>query len=476
MIELGTRRELFIDDHLVDSLDGASRRLHKPQPQDVVMVHDQPWEGSACGYHTILRDGDLYRMYYKAWHIPPVGRQDLPVVIAYAESNDGLAWRKPALGLIEHDGSKQNNIVFAGKGGRAHDFSVFIDPAARSVDDRYKAVGLGKEPKGLYAFKSADGLRWSLLHDEPIITGPPFDTQNIVFFDSTIGRYRAFVRDFREIERNGETWRCRDVMTAVSDDMIHWSPLEWLRYPGAPDEELYTNQIQPYYRAPHILLGMPARYVDRGWKHSTDQLPELDLRRQRAQHSLRYGAAVTDSLLMASRDGRTFQRWPEAFLRPGLRTRHNWSYGDNYIGWGIVETASTRDDSPNEISLYATESYFTGHTSRLRRHTLRIDGFVSIHAPIHGGAMRTPIMTFSGQELSLNVSTSASGSVRVEIQRPDGTAVPGFAMDECDEIFGDALDQRVSWSGRSRLDPIRDQPIRLNIALCDADLYSLKFV
>src|SRR5580693_6240824 len=69
-IAIGSRRELFVDDALVERLDGkAELRLHHPRPQGVVLVHDAPWEGSGSGYHSVFRDGGLYRMYYKAWHL-----------------------------------------------------------------------------------------------------------------------------------------------------------------------------------------------------------------------------------------------------------------------------------------------------------------------------------------------------------------------------------------------------------------------
>lgn len=127
------------------------------------------------------------------------------------------------------------------------------------------------------------------------------------------------------------------------------------------------------------------------------------------------------------------------FLRPGLRTKHNWSYGDNYIAWHVVETESVRDDSPRELSLYATESYFTGRDSRLRRYSLRIDGFASIHAKLQQGEFTTKPITFTGKELSLNVATSAAGMVMVELRNLDGTPIPGFSLDECDLIYGDSL-------------------------------------
>ncbi len=96
---------------------GASLRLHHPVPQERVLVHDQPWEGSGSGYHSVFQDGDLYRMYYKAWHLEPspgkLNNKSHPLYCCYAESNDGIRWRKPELGLHEFQGSKKNNIAIA---------------------------------------------------------------------------------------------------------------------------------------------------------------------------------------------------------------------------------------------------------------------------------------------------------------------------------------------------------------------------
>ncbi len=106
-------------------------------------------------------------------------------------------------------------------------------------------------------------------------------------------------------------------------------------------------------------------------------LPERENRENRAGASTRYGTAVTDALLMASRDGVKFRRWNESFLRPGIERDGTWNYGHQYLAWHLVETKSALDAAPAELSLYATESYWTGSSSLLRRYTLRLDGFVS---------------------------------------------------------------------------------------------------
>ena len=471
-IDIGGRRELFLDSFLIDAMSGgAALRLHHPDRREIAIEHDAPWEGNGGGYHTVFQDGDIYRMYYHAWQTPLAGEQTHPLFIAYAESPDGIHWVKPKLGIVEFDGSKENNIILAEiNGGECHDFAPFKDtnPAA-APGDVYKAVGRGANPPGLYAFTSPDAIHWTPLNgSQPVMTGHPFDTQNIAFWDGGIGKYRAYVRDFD----NG----CRGIMTATSDDLIHWTEREWLQFPDTPMEQLYTNQVKPYYRAEHILIGFPARYVDRGWTDATRALPSLELREQRASTSTRYGTAVTDALLMSSRDGRTFHRWDEAFIRPGLRTQHNWAYGDNYIAWHVVETASTEDDSPRELSLYATESYFTDASSRLRRYTLRIDGFASIFAPLGGGEIITKPILFSGDTLLLNLSTSAGGSVRVELQDASGNPLEGYALDDCDEIFGDSLEYAVKWRGAGDIGALARTPVRLRFVLKDADVYALQFL
>ena len=469
-IDIGSRLELMVDDYLVAEMKGgAELRMHHPTPREVVMVHDEPWEGSGCGYHTVFQDGDLYRMYYKAWHLnPQQGKLDIPhdTFGAYAESTDGIHWTKPDLGLFEFDGSTKNNIIWIGKGG--HDFTPFKDtnPDCKPGEE-YKAIAYGPDPRGAYAFKSADGIHWEFLQEGPILTKGAFDTQNLTFWDSVRGEYRAYIRDFRE--------GIRGIRTATSKDFRNWGEPVWLDYPGAPNEQLYTNQIKPYYRAPHIFIGFPTRYTERGWSPSMEAVPDVEHRRIRSSCSQRYGTALTDTLLMTSRDGQTFHRWGEAFLRPGLRLKDNWAYGDNYMAWHAVETKSDIAHAPNELSLYASESYWTGNSSLLRRFTLRIDGFVCVHAPSSGGELLTKPLVFEGKKLVLNFSTSAAGSIRIEIQDADGNPIDGFTLEDAPEIFGDALDRVTPWQDGKDLAGLSGKPVRLRFVLKDADLYSMRF-
>ena len=180
-------------------------------------------------------------------------------------------------------------------------------------------------------------------------------------------------------------------------------------------------------------------------------------------------------MFMSSRDALRFNVWPESFIRPGLRLRDNWFYGDNYQNWGIVETKSTIAGAPSELSFYVSEASHQGDSNRWRRYTLRIDGFVSVQAPLAGGELVTKPLRFAGDVLGMNFSTSAAGSIRVELQNLDGTPVEGFALEDSDEIFGDALGQEVLWNGSSDLSQLKGKPVRLRFVLKDADLYAIRF-
>jgi hypothetical protein len=279
--------------------------------------------------------------------------------------------------------------------------------------------------------------------------------------------YRAYWRIFAD--------GVRAIRTATSKDFLHWNGEADLKYVDSPVEHLYTNQIKPYYRAPHIFIGFPTRYVDRGWSPSMEALPELEHRRWRANASGRYGTALTEGLLMASRDGVLFHRWNEAFLRPGIERPGTWHYGQQYLAWHVVETRSAVEGAPNELSLYASESYWTGTSSEVRRYTLRLDGFVSASAPMSGGEVVTKPLTFQGKQLRLNFSTSAAGAVRVELQDAAGEPIPGYSLADSNPLFGDALDREVTWKGGTDVGPLAGKPVRLRFALEDADLYAFQF-
>ena len=513
--QIGSRRELFIDGTLTDRVSGkADLRLQHPVPQEIVMEHNEPWEGSGCIYHSVFKDGDRFRMYYAGGHldVTPKGVDagTHGLFCCYAESEDGIHWKKPQLGLHEFNGSTANNIVMVRQQvgdstSEPGEPAVFKDENPEApADARYKALlpanrAPGDSRRVLLAFKSPDGLHWSPMSDKPILNDGAFDSQNLAFWDPVQKQYRAYWRYFTNGGHDSETvWNPqghRAIRTATSKDFLNWTDQADLQYEDSPSEQLYTNVVHPYDRAPHLLIGFPMRYVERGhqdgsdheardvgtperlqkWSSSLKALPDAENRQWRAKSSERYGRAITEGLLMASRDGVKFKRWNEGFLRPGIERDGTWNYGHQAIAWRPIETRSMLAGAPNELSFFAVEGYWTGRSDLLRRYTLRLDGFVSVNAPMSGGELLTKPISFTGNQLSLNFATSAAGSVFVELQDEAGKPIPGFSLGDCEELFGDTLGRTVVWTSTAELRSLVGNSVRIRFVLRDADLFSFQF-
>lgn len=430
--EIGSRREPFVDDYLIERLTGAALRAHRPVPRDVVFACEEPWEGNTSAYFTLFQDGDRFRMYYRGSHWDVEKKQAThPEFTCYAESRDGLVWTKPKLGLFEFGGSKENNIVWTGEG--THCFTPFKDTNPDCPPEaRYKALS-GSFRRGLHAYQSPDGLRWQRIRPEPVLTDGDFDSQNLAFWDS---QRKCYV-DFHRKGRDG----VRDIMTATSPDFVTWSKPEYLSYGDAPKEHLYTNAIQRYFRAPHLLLGFPTRF-----QAKTQQV---------------------EPILMTSRDGRAFRRWPEPLI-PITAPAERDGNRSNYLTWGLLALPG----QPNELSVYATERYYAGPGSRVRRFTFRTDGFVSVSADGAGELLTKPL-TFAGKTLRLNYATRPTGSLRLELQDAAGRPLPGFALADSPTLRGDAIDQPVAWT--ADLAKFAGQPVRVRCVLEAADLFAMQF-
>ena len=364
----------------------------------------------------------------------------------YAESGDGVHWEKPRLGLVEFDGSKDNNLVWGGPG---FDMAPFLDGNPDALEEeRYKAV-VDRGFVELLALASPDGLRWRLVQDEPILTERPFDTHNVPFWDPWRGEYVIYAQG--RAERGGPDDAVRWVRRATSRDFRTWTPFEPIDTGGAPLEHLYTNACVPYERAPGTYLMFPSRIVP---ERSPD--PEWP------------DPGVNDIVFMSSRDGLHFDRsFMEGFVRPGL-DRGNWHERSLYMERGILRT------SPAELSLYGMENSRLPSV-RIRRFSLRTDGFVSMRAGYSGGEFTTQPLIFEGSELELNYSTSAAGALKVEVQDADGRPHIGLKEAACTEMFGDEIDRLVRWESDAGLGTLAGSPVKLRFTLKDADVYAFRF-
>ena len=460
IIEVGSLREMFVDEYLIASYEGRGKlRAHLPHRSEVVFEFNGPLE-NACSsvYSTVFQVEDHYRLYYRGHY--PIGsdkgdsaeQQTAHVAI----SKDGINFERPVLNNYDFAAARGNNIVWQGIQG--HNFVPFLDQNPDCGEQsRYKAVG-GTGENNLYSFHSGDGFHWRLIQNEPLSVNGKFDSANLAFYDRIIGKYRLF-------SRFSEEGRGRAIQSSFSDDFIEWSePIPNQYESNAPIEEFYTNATTLVPGADHTLLSFPMRYV------ADRTTPLADIGQMDYPGIGQAGMeGMTDAVMMSSRDGiNWFRPFREAWLRPGLDDR-NWTHRNTTPAIGILPIKET------EWSMYVSEHY-GWNDNRLRRLSLRPWGFGSIYADYDGGGVLTKPIVFDGSELRINFSTSAVGSVRVEIQDVHGISIPGYTLDDMDPIYGDKLDQCIRWTDRINLSELSGTEVKLRFELCDADVFSFRFV
>lgn len=435
-IDIGSRLELFVDHYLIENLRGTTLRLHPPHKMPLAQ---HPFAG---GYATVIKDGDLYRAYYRDTledYDGPGEDGNMGEVYRYAESQDGHEWTYPSLGFYSFEDNGKNNICLTGDTPCTHNLSPFLDirPGVKE-NERFKALA-GVYWTGLYGFVSADGKKWDQIQEEPVIPTDfteenqsyMFDSQNVSFWSEAEGCYVCYFRTLKTPHG-----KLRSISRMTSTDYIHWENRQDLQ-PNDPEEHLYTSQTHPYFRAPHIYIATPTRFVE-----NRGSSTEILFMTKRA------GAASYDRL------------FKEAYIRPGLDPER-WGNRSNYAALNVVPTGS------DEMSIYNASSGY--------RYVLRTDGFVSVNAPFERGEMTTKPFTFKGSTLILNYSTAATGNIRVEIRRVDGTPISGFGIEDCPEIIGDSIEQIVSWKNGTDIQELSGEPIRLHFVMQDSDLYSMRF-
>jgi len=502
-LDVGDRRQVFIDGRFIEQSKGIELTVHRPQKTGSIIIEpDRPWEDDLGQYHCVLKDGETYHLWYTVY-VRANPDAELLRSIAYARSSDGIKWEKPDIGLVEIYGKRNNNIVlgqgFGGIKGATHGCMVFIDPKA-GADEKFRLVSNPSElGKALQIFSSGDGIHWKLTHSNIMkFTSEKhhLDSQNVIFWDERIKRYVAYVR--RNVRPFGT--QGRSVARAESKDLSSFPDVEELEVvftfadgdpifhrPSQGDlqvADFYTNGTIKYPWAQDAYYMFPSLYFHYG-SFLTD-----------FRKGQPVNAGSLDSRFAACRNGKQWRRYDRhPFVRLGMRGA--WDSRSIYMAYGIVPAQNDtemymyyvgsnaphgwdRDDKnrePNKKKLRRV-----GQAPEVERHgiarlVIRRDGFISARADYAGGEFTTPPLTFEGDKLLLNIDTSAAGWARVEIRDADNTPIPGFLLDDCDEIYtSNEINRTVTWNKDSSLSKVAGKAIRLRFVMRDTDLYAFQFV
>jgi len=424
VISVGGEHQLFVDDWLIEDLDGVTRTLHpvRKHPKNPLLVADRPWEGpAALLYGGVHREpGGLFRMWYLAWNSAYAREHDRPEeksFICYAESEDGLTWRKPSLGLYDYRGSKDHNIVV---GYGMSNTSAFYDP--RDAETPYKIV---TRQGGHRLYVSRDGLHFE---DRGLTLLQGYDSTSFRW-DPQREVWMASVK----IIRDGK--RARGY--AESPDLVHWSDtclMATVDERDLPQDQIYAMIVFPYHG---LYLGLLRMY------HVGD--PD-----------------TVDVQLAVSRNGKRWERPIREPFIPTAAEQGAWDWGNNApagnaplrVGdelWFYYSGRSVRHDA--EVS-----------DGAIGLGVLRVDGFVSVDAGDAEGALTTRRLRLGAGRLCVNADVA--GSLVVEVLGGDGVQMTS------EPVTGDSLRHAVRWRGGADPAAVAGEPVRLRFRLRRARLYS----
>ncbi|MGQ9651589.1 MAG: hypothetical protein ACUVXJ_15890 [Phycisphaerae bacterium] len=499
-IDIGDRRQVFIDGRFMAQAKGVELTVHQPRKTgEMTIKPDHEWETGGVGpYSSVMKVGDTYHMWYHVmdtvqWH---TGEKN--GCICYARSADGIHWEKPELGLIEYKGDRKNNIV-VGHGAAGAQIGqdgvmVFLDPNAPE-DQRFRMLGRFDVPvqagQAIHIFSSGDGIHWRKTHEavctaRPQERGHHLDSQNVIFWDDRINKYVCYVRKNRSDP--GSQGRC--IARGESDRLGGFAPVqdlpivfggdhEDLHHGDTPVVDFYMSAAIKYPWAQDAYFMFPTAYY-----HYINGLAEFP-------KEVPTNAGPLDTRFAASRDGINWQRYGRrSFVPLGMKGEFDWA--STRVIWGLVPDVAGREmylyyrasdwlhgwdrDERNKRLLTEAGLHASRNIAVLSRLVSRRDGFLSVRGAYTGGEFTTPPLVFQGGKLSLNVDTSAAGIVQVEILDADGRPIKGYSLDDCDLIHTcNEINRVVTWKRKSDVSSLTGKPICLRFTIRDADLYAFQF-
>ena len=265
-------------------------------PQNPLLIPEKTWEEDVHLYGSVIKINGLYRMWYYA-RTEAYGVR----TTCYAESEDGLLWRKPELDVADYRGQR-TNIVFGtpvmGEGFLESD-TVLYTPwdtgreykmlyvaryprdketinavripyyqdlarqyrekqdwqMAQKCEKRVERELARAVPAGVYIATSSDGIHWKEA-DAPAV--PYLDDISHMMYDSENQVYRLYGRGFAYDEGRCRADRDqalfdgylgRAVFMATSRDAVTWEKEKLVLTADAfdrPGDEIYSMAVFPW--------------------------------------------------------------------------------------------------------------------------------------------------------------------------------------------------------------------------------------
>lgn len=456
---------------------GVRIAVQRAERRGDIIQKARPWEARSIGVKTIIQDGDVYRMWGTC--VDAAGQNNA----CYYESANGRDWSRPDLGLVDYQGSRDNNLL-----PDLPAESVFLDPAA-PAEQRYKGVLVlpitraqyedfkqqrpqdwepradrrDVGPEHIYAFHgsvSADGFRWTLLPE--IFNVEHADTQNIGTYDTVLQQYVIYsrtwwvgARDNRIPDGQGQVWYAigrRSIGRTQSATFGNFPLSELVMIPTSdmlPSEVLYTNCYTTIPGAPELRLMFPSI-----WDQASD---------------------ATRVMIAASPDGKLWDWVPGGtvletgefqtfdggclFVSPNLIELDNGDFALPYNGYRFPHKYPRgHADFPPNLG------YAVWPKGRI----------IGLEAP-QLGEFATVAVVPPGVQLRINAVTRRGGSIRIEACDVNGQPLPGRTFADCQPIIGDQFQTPVVWQGGADLGIQPGAAVMLRFKMDQAKIFALEF-
>jgi hypothetical protein len=454
-----SKRYLFLDPALLEETRNAQLKVNPAQRRETVIVPDKPWEKLMITFYvTVREEGGKLRRWYTCRESETVAN------LAYAESTDGIHWTKPNLGIVEYQGSRNNNLV----GISVLEGVVFADPRMPPAE-RYQYVTNSGTTGGIVRFHSPDGLRWKR-DAEPLLKFN-CDTQNVTFFDERLQQYVLYLRGWDQDPKRRKVVRLAaksiteplPIASSGSGYLFGKDRLPFITgeiptvlqcdSQDPPQTDIYNMSAQPYAPDPSWYVAFPSFL--RGKVRSR---------------------GLEEVAFAGSRDGIAWHRYDRApyappgangvdpenmtFMGTGLVFRHGeiWQYG----------TAFRTEHGGFEDRRKKTDGAIV-------RYTQRMDGFVSLTTGQEEGAGRTVPIPVTGDRLVLNVDTGGLGEMRVGLTDADGRPLPGYTVENSKPMSANSVSATAAWTGHSDVAKLRGRQVRVEFRSRRSRLYAFWF-
>jgi hypothetical protein len=407
--------------------------------------------------------------------------------VAYAESNDGIHWTKPPVGLrhaqiVEGTPSANpvTNVVVFG-----HGFGCMLDPRAEpGAADRFKAAfdsHLDRRPPpdagdvnaAVLAF-SSDGWFWEVYNQGRAVTGRAADTQNQILWNPMSRRFMLITRedlagDVEEGEIRGtRIMEHRKRGNRLAELPAAWRTLAILGFTRNGQYEDGRRQIHAFTDWVHagVHLGFVSAMENLTNDNYTDSPPDLVTRHRQN---------IVNFYLATSRDARSWDlSWAYA-SQPLIRRGPAGSWDKDGIHAPSMVTIGDR-----HWIFYCGMSERFGHDDPrglmgIGLASLRLDGFAGLRAEAAEGTLVTKPFLLAGRRLLVNLEAPA-GELRVELLEAEGAPIPGFTRADAEPLANsDGLRLEPRWRGQTDPGALLGREVRLRFYLRSSQLYSFQF-